>query len=155
MKKEVGEEKVKNRASRWEDFILFGIFFVIGIVFFVSLSVVNPSLSPGTGDAILTNEEIDFKFGLVEMLFAFVFAFLMSAFLIWTKSMSSKNAYLGTLIGIVGAAVIGYAFGLRYRGLYSTGFMIVTGIVVFGYLGRNFWKYRGQDKFIVGEFDDG
>lgn len=152
MKKEVKavENKVFNKAG----ITLFVIFLLIGIVFFVSLSIVKSGGSSGTGGVVNTgpfninlsptNSEFDFRFG--EIIFAIVFAFLMSGFLLWTKSMISKNAYLGTIIGLIGAGIIGYAFSLKYRGFYSTIFMVATGAVVLVYLGMSFYKYKNVNE---------
>jgi len=152
MKKEV--RKVENKVFNKTGIILFGIFLLIGIAFFVSLSMVKSGVGSGTGGVVNagpfsvnlspTNSEFDFKLG--EIIFAIVFAFLMSGFLLWTKSMISKNAYLGTIIGLIGAGIIGYAFSLKYRGLYSTIFMISTGAVVLAYLGMSFYKYKNVDE---------
>ena len=152
MKKEV--RKVENKVFNKTGIILFGIFLLIGIAFFVSLSMVKSGVGSGTGGVVNagpfsvnlspTNSEFDLKLG--EIIFAIVFAFLMSGFLLWTKSMISKNAYLGTIIGLIGAGIMGYAFSLRYRGFYSTIFMVATGAVVLVYLGMSFYKYKNVDE---------
>lgn len=149
MKKEEkqNEKKILNKTG----VLLFGIFLLIGISFFILLSVVKSGNSGGTGGVVngetgLSPENSEFDFRLGEVIFAIIFAFLMSGFLLWTKSMISKNAYLGVIIGLVGAGIIGYAFSLRYRGFYSTLFMVVTGAVILGYLGMSFYKYKNADE---------
>jgi hypothetical protein len=129
---------VSSHPSLKEELVLLGIFLVIAIVFFA-----------------LLNSKVDTGFGLKEILFAIAFAFLMTAFLMWIRSMSLKHAYMGLGTGIVGVLILGYGFALRYKGPYSSAFMIITGIVALGYFGWNFWKFRLRDKYIVGEFDDG
>lgn len=159
MKKEaVKGDNGENREEifNWAGVILFGIFLLIGIVFYASLSIVKSGeiSGTGTGNVALGPGEGNFDFGIGEILFALAFAGLMTGFSIWTKSVIAKNAYLGTIIGIVGAAVFGYGFYLRYRGFYSTLFMAVTGIVILGYLGMNFFKYKKEDKFDAEEFEE-
>lgn len=150
MKKEVlkGEER-DEKLLDMSVIILFVVFLVIGIVFYVSLSIIKGGDSRnGTGGAVLTGgEKGKFGFGIEEILFPLVFAFFMAGFLLWTKSISIRNTYLGSCIGLLGLGMLSYAFYLRYRGPYSSGFMIVTGLVVVVYLGMNFFKYRkGDDK---------
>lgn len=150
MKKEVlkGEERDEKLLDR-SVIILFVVFLVIGIVFYVSLSIIKSGDSrSGTGGAVLIEgEKGKFSFGIEEILFSLVFAFLMVGFLLWTKSISIKNSYLGGCIGLLGLGILVYAFYLRYRGPYSSVFMITTGLVVVVYLVMNFLKYKkGEDK---------
>ena len=155
MKKDVEEGESKERFFNKELFILFGIFLVVGIVFFASLGALDPPVFSATGEVLFSPGESDFSFGISEILFSVVFAIFITGFLIWIKSVSIKNVYLGTAIGLIGMAVLGYAFFLRFRGPYSTGFMIVTGLIMLFYLIKNFWKFRKFDRYIEGEFDDG
>ena len=153
MKKEVKEESdgLFNKYT----LILFGIFLLIGIMFYISLSIVKSGngASAGTAGVVLSPEEkSEFSFGIKEIIFALSFAFLMTGFLIWTRSIIIKNAYLGGIIGIICSGVLGYAFYLRYRGLYSLVFMIITGAVVISYLGKNFIKYKKENY--VGEEEE-
>lgn len=150
LKREESDEKLLDRGV----IILFVVFLVIGIVFYVSLSIIKSGDSrSGTGGAVLTEgEKGKFSFGIEEILFSLVFAFLMVGFLLWTKSISIKNAYLGSCIGLLGLGILAYAFYLRYRGPYSNVFMIATGLVVVVYLGINFFKYKKGDN--KEEFDE-
>ena len=126
-----------------ESGILFGIFLAIAIMFFVSLSIVNPKPLSGTGQVVFSPDEgKNFNFGIVEILSSVAFAFFMTGFLLWIKSIMKKNEYLGAIIGVLIAFVLGYAFSLRYRGYYSTGFVSAAGAVVFVYLSMNFFRYK-------------
>lgn len=128
--------------------ILFGIFLVIGIVFYVSLSTVKSgqNIGPGNGAVALSPEnEKDFNFGLQEIIFSVVFGLFMTGFLLWTKAIIIKNLYLGVIIGITGSTIIGYAFYLKYRGPYSTGFMVVASLVILVYIVMNFFRYKRQE----------
>lgn len=153
MKKEAIKEDSENVLG-FSEIVLFGVFLIIGVVFFVLLSRVDPAIFTGTGNVVLSpGEDSNFDFGVGEILFSLAFAFLMTGFLLWTKSMSIKNAYLGTSIGILGGVIVGYGFSLKYQGFYSTLFTITTALFVVGYLGMNFLKYRKDDKYIENEFD--
>ena len=158
MKKEaLVKEESEKKIFNWAGVILFGVFLLIGIIFYASLSIVKSGdLANGgsTGNVALSPGEGNFDFGVGEILFALAFAGLMTGFLIWTKSVIAKNAYLGIIIGIAGAVIFGYGFYLQYRGFYSTIFMIVTGAVILGYLGMNFFKYLKEDKFDAEEFEE-
>lgn len=149
MKKEVlRKEEVRERLFGWSAVILFGVFLVIGIVFYVSLSVVKSgdNLGKTSGGVTLSpDEENDFGFGLKEIMFAVVFALFMVGFLLWTRSLIMKNSYLGACVGIIGGIMMGYGFYLRYKGPYSTGFMIATAFVIFAYVGMNFFRYRKEN----------
>ena len=146
------ERKVKEKEEANYKFfnlsaiVLFGIFLIIGIVFYVSLNVVKSgdkldgtsgvvTLSPDGGDR-------DFNFGIEEIIYSVVFALFMSGFLFWTKSIMAKNPFLGMEIGIIGSVVIGYGFYLQYWGPYTAGFMFATGLVVLAYLGMNYFRYK-------------
>ena len=146
MKKETAS---KNKDSEeklfdWKSLILLAIFLAIGLSFFISLSVVKSNQLDG-GVKLSPNSKEDFSFGWDEAIFSTVFAFFMVGFLTWTKSIIKKNAYFGVGIGVVGCVILGYAFYLNYRGFYSTGFMILTGLIVLVYLGMNFYKYRKEN----------
>ncbi len=143
MKKEEGKERLFGVST----LILFGTFLIIGIVFYVSLSIIKSEqdISVTNGAVALSPESENFKFGLEETIFALVFGLFMTGFLLWTKSAIKKNAYLGATIGIVSSIMIGYAFYLRYKGPYSTGFMIITSLVILVYIGMNFFRYRKED----------
>jgi len=149
MKKRAKEaEEVEDSLINKGTALLFGIFLVIGIVFFVSLSIVKSgnNLQGTSGNVALSpNGEGDFNFGIGEIVYALVFAFLITGFLIWTKSVIVKNPYLGLIIGIVGGAIIGYGFSRRYWGTYSLMFMAVCGLVIISYLGKNFFKYINKN----------
>ena len=148
MKREVGKEESKERLFGKSIFILFGIFLMIGIVFYVSLSVVKSGNNVGGASGGVTlspDEKKDFNLGIGDIVFSIVFALFMTGFLLWVKSLIVKNAYLGSVIGLVGSVILGYAFYLRYRGPYSIGFMIVTAGVILVYVGMNFWRFRNED----------
>jgi len=123
-------KKSKDRFISLETIILFSIFLGIALVFYILLNAVK-----GTG------------FGILEIIFSLVFAIFVAGLLIWTRNLTMTNAYLGTLSGVLIVVALGYAFYLRYRGKYSTIFMIITGLVILIYFGRNFFKYKGRDGY--------
>ena len=142
-------KKEESKLFNWTGIILFGTFLLIGIIFYVSLSIVKSGENPTSANGVVTlsPEEVgDFNFGIKEIIFAIVFALLMSGFLLWIKSIIQKNAYLGVIIGLITCVVLIYAFFLRYRGPYSTGFMAIVGLIVLTFLGMNFWKFRNQKE---------
>ena len=151
MKKEATKKgEVKEKLFGFSALILLVVFLVIGIVFFVSLSIVKSERDIGRTSGVGTlspDNGKNFSFGLDEIIFAIVFALFMTGFLVWTKALIRKNAYFGTIIGLVGSIMIGYGFYLSYRGPYSTGFMIVTALVVLVYIGMNFFRYRKEESF--------
>ena len=143
-------EKKEERSNfiNWTGIILFGAFLIIGIMFYVSLSIVKSGENPASTNGVVTfspEEIIDFSFGIKEIIFSIVFAFLMAGFLIWVKSVIEKNAYLGAIIGVIATVVLCYAFSLRYRGFYSTVFMAIVGLIVLFFLGVNFWKFKKNE----------
>lgn len=146
MKREASEnEEVGEKLFGWSSLILAGIFLIIGVVFYVSLGIIKSGSVIGLGNgaiALSPEEGKNFGFGFEELIFAIVFGLFMTGFLLWIKSIIVKNAYLGTIIGIVGSIIIGYGFYLRYRGPYSTGFMTATALAVLIYIGMNFFRYK-------------
>ncbi|MDO8509432.1 MAG: hypothetical protein Q7S27_07170 [Nanoarchaeota archaeon] len=151
MKKEAGKGEGNNeRLFGWGFLILAGLFIVIGMVFYVSLSIIKSGSILGIGNgavAFSPGEGDDFSFGIKEGIFAVVFGLFMAGFLIWAKSIIIKNAYLGAIIGIIGSLMIGYGFYLQYRGPFSTGFMTATGLVVLIYIGMNFFSHKNQEVY--------
>ena len=149
MKKEaVKKEESKEKLFGLNAVILFGIFLIMGIVFYVSLNIVKSGNNLGTtsgGVALSPETKNNFGFGLEEIIFSVVFGLFMTGFLLWIKSTIIKNAYLGVIMGISGSVILGYAFYLKYKGHYSTGFMIAAGFVIIVYLGMNFYRYRKED----------
>ncbi len=137
-----GDDKFFNLSA----IVLFGIFLIIGIVFYVSLNIVKSGDKLGSTSRVVTlspdEKGKNFNFGIEEIIYSVVFALFMSGFLFWAKSIMTKNTFLGIVIGIIGSAIIGYAFYLQYWGPYTAGFMLATGLVVLAYLGMNFFKYK-------------
>ncbi len=144
MKKEAArKEENKNNILNYSILVLFGIFLLIGILFYVSLSVVKSGEASVSGSVSFSPEdEARFNFGAEDILFSIAFALFMTGFLTWIKSIMRKNTYLGAIIGAVGSFILGYAFHLRYSGYYSNGFLMVAGFVVLIYLGMNFYRYK-------------
>lgn len=146
----------KKGKGNYEAFALFSVFLTISIVFYVTLGVVKSSetgLSPETGNSVFDNETPrDFSFGFLEVFISLIFAGFATWFLLWIKGMSKSNPYLGSILGFVGLGVMLYAFSLRYRGPYSAGFMLFTSLIVMGYIGRNFFKFKNKEK-VKEEFD--
>lgn len=117
----------KKKIVNLESCILFFIFLAIAIVFYITLRNVKPAVV---------------EFGIVQIIFSVIFAFFVTAILIWVKNITETNPYLGVACGIITVVLLEYGFYLRYRGFYSRMFMIFAGIVVLIYLGKNFFKYR-------------
>lgn len=149
MKKERAKETEEEEGIiNWGGAFLFGIFLVIGVVFYVTLGMVkggNELVSP-SGEVTLGDQAEGYSFGWKEILFSIAFAFLMTGFLLWTKSTMTKNTYLGAAIGLIGLGIVGYGFSLRYRGPYSTGFMVAAALVTLVYLGMHFFRYFRMNK---------
>lgn len=125
--KKVGEKKNAEEFV-WIDKMSVGlliIFLAIAIAFFVSLNKVT-----GAG------------FGFLEIIYAVIFSIFLTAFLVWTKSVSVNNPHLAWLIGLSGIALAGYAFSMKFKGKYSTIFLITTFLIVLAYLVMNFIKYK-------------
>ena len=141
------KKEEKPRLFNWTAIILFSAFLLIGIIFYVSLSIVKSGENPVSANGVVTlspQDIKDFSFGIKEIIFAIVFALLMTGFLFWIKSITRKNAYLGAIIGLITCVILIYAFSIRYRGPYSTGFMIIVSLIVLIFLGINFWKFKGR-----------
>ncbi len=132
-------EDIAVKFHKYEWLALLLIFLFVGLLFFILMNVKKPDIA---------------DFGISEILFSIAFAVFMTGFLLWAKAVSLSNPYLGFVIGLVGTGVLAYAFSLKYRGFYSTIFIIVTGLIVLVYLGINFFKYRKDERYIEGEFDD-
>ena len=149
MKKKVdGNEEINEKLFGWNVVILFGIFLIIGIVFYVSLSIVKNGGNLGStsgGVTLSPDEKKDFSLNVKEILFAFAFAALMTGFLMWINSLMMKNPYMGFGAGIIEAGIIEYGFSLNYKGFYSTIFMIIGGLIVLIFLGNSFIKYKNED----------
>jgi|SRR3989344_2874961 len=143
VKEDVEESKLFTKVN----ISLFSVLLIVGLVFYVSLGIVKSGQTNtiGTGGvAFSPNEKQDFNFGLEEIIYSLVFAFLMAGFLIWVKSLIGKNAYLGVILGIVGTGMFGYGFSKRYWGTYSLIFLSVTGLIILSYLGFSFWKDKKE-----------
>lgn len=154
MKKEI-EVLSDGSLMKKESLILFCIFLILGIVFFVSLSIVNPPVSYGTGNVVSPEgAEVNFDFGIGEIIYSVIFATLMTSFLLWNKSLMKNNAYLGVGIGLVCLSVVSYAFYLRYWGINSKIFLGVFLVVNIFYLSKNFMKFRKFDRYDEKEFDE-
>src|SRR3989344_2885683 len=112
MKKEAArKEENKNNILNYSILVLFGIFLLIGILFYVSLSVVKSGEASVSGSVSFSPEdEARFNFGAEDILFSIAFALFMTGFLTWIKSIMRKNTYLGAIIGAVGSFILGYAF---------------------------------------------
>ncbi|MEK6844254.1 MAG: hypothetical protein AABX83_02400 [Nanoarchaeota archaeon] len=150
MKRFTEKKEEKSSFINKTGIILFGAFLIIGILFYVSLGVVKSGENPASTNGVVTlspGDITDFSFGIKEIIFSIVFAFLMVGFLLWVKSVIEKNAYLGIIIGIITTVILSYAFSLRYRGFYSTIFMVIVSLIVLIFLGFNFWKFKkNEDK---------
>lgn len=118
-----GEMKfIRISVSSW---ILFIILLAVASAFFVLLSY-------KTGRA----------FGLLTVVYIFLFGFVGTWFLAWIKHITYKNSYLGLIIGVLGILVAIYALSYQYRGPYTLVFIIITSIIALVHIGLYFWKFR-------------
>ena len=128
--------------------ILLIIMFIIPITFFYLLSIKTVQLSPG--------EENPYSFGFPEILFSIAFAFIATAFLLWVKSFMKTSTYLGLIIGLIVLGLFSYSVFFKFKGPYTTTFVIITSLIVLAYLGIYFFRYRKPESKIKFEedFDD-
>lgn len=119
-KKELKEEK--HFLFNYVSIIILVIFLIISLAFFFLLSQSIPEKS----------------FGLTQIAFSLTFSILATIFLMWTKSLSKINDYLGTIIGLAVLGALEYALFVKYNGPYTLTFGIITGITVIIFLGINF-----------------
>tara|TARA_Y100000310_G_C20683557_1_gene817557 strand:+ start:2700 stop:3110 length:411 start_codon:yes stop_codon:yes gene_type:complete len=131
------KEVVKPRLINLLTTFLFVVFVAIGIAFFILRSGV-------TGEG----------FGFLEVGIAIVFGGFVTWFLLWTRLMTIRNPYLGLVIGVVGFGAFSYGFFVLYKGTYPTIFFVVTGVIVLGYLGYNFFRFREKEKIVPNEYDE-
>lgn len=121
-KKEMKKEK--HFLFNYVSLGLMLVFLIIPIMFFFLLSTKVP-------------EE---TFGIAEIFYSIIFSVLITAFLMWEKSVAMKNPYLGTIIGIIALSVFEYSLFLKYSGTYTTIFAGISSLIVLGFLGYNFYK---------------
>jgi hypothetical protein len=145
------ESRSGVRMIDFSTIVLFFLLVILAVVFFFSLSVVNPPLFSDDG-AQLSPE--DKSFGLWEILTGVAFAAIVTAFLIWSKSITINNAYLGTGIGLIGLIVLYYGFSARYSGPKSLIFSGVGALIILSYLSLNFFKFKNRRSIDKNEFDD-
>lgn len=93
-------------------------------------------------------------FSIWEILFAVAFAFFVTAYLIWAKSIEMNNAYLGTGIGLIGLILLVYGISLKYKGAYTTTFLIIGAIIILAYISYNFFKFKDSEKLARDEYED-
>lgn len=124
------EMREKHPIFNYDSIILLVIFLAIPIAFFFLLAKNVP----------------DKSFGLAEIGFSIAFSVLVASFLLWTRALSMKNAYLGAIIGLVALGAFEYSLFFKYKGPYTTTFSIITALVVIVYLGINLVIGLGKKK---------
>ena len=132
------KEEVKQRRliPSLSTIIITILMLIIPLVFFYLLSVKTAQLSPGENPS---------EFGLEEILFSIIFAFLSVSFLLWLKSFIKIKPYLGLIVGLVALGAFSYSVFFKFKGPYTTTFVILTGLIVLSYLGFCFFKYRNEE----------
>lgn len=117
---------------------LYGIMLIILLAFFILL---NKATSSG--------------FGIREIIFSIIAALLATSFLVWDKNFMKNRPYLGLLIGFSTLALVEYGLVFRFRGPFTTTFIVISSLVVALYLLIFFFKYRRQEQISIdSEFDD-
>ncbi len=130
-KKELKEEK--HFLFNYASIMLLVIFLIVPLAFFFLLSQSVPEK----------------PFGLTQIAFSLAFSMLATIFLMWTKSLSKINDYLGTIIGLAVLGALEYALFVKYSGPYTSTFGIITAIIVLVFLGIDFivaLRNKNQDQ---------
>lgn len=83
-------------------------------------------------------------FGIKEIGFAFVTAFLLAALITWIKTIMGKNPYLGLIIGLVIVVLLANALFIKYKGPYTLTFAAIGGLGTVGYLIYSFFLARKE-----------
>jgi|GEM_PF-3405346 len=100
---------------------------------------------------LLSLKVIGEEFGLTEIFISIILSVLMTAFLSWNKSLTLRNPYLGTLLGLIVLGFLEYALFMKYQGPYTTTYAIISGLIVLGFLTINFNKglksRKAEDDF--------
>ena len=136
MKKQEEEKRTLVQRFGISTLIIGIIMFIISLSFFLTLSTVV-EFAPGGADT---------AFGFQEILFSVFFALVVTAFLVWVKSMIEKNAYLGFIIGLLALISFEYSLFFRYSGPYTSVFATIAGVAVLAYLTLHFFKNRKQEQ---------
>ena len=134
------KEEVKQRRliPSLSTIIISIVMLIIPLAFFYLLDIeTSANLSPG-------NESLN-EFGLEEILFSIIFAFLSVSFLLWLKSFIKIKPYLGLIVGLVALGAFSYSVFFKFKGPYTTTFVILTGLIVLSYLGFCFFKYKREE----------
>ena len=113
---------------------------IVPLAFFYLLSVKTAQLSPG---------ENSYDFGLEEIIFSIIFAFLAVFFLLWLKSFMKTKPYLGIIVGLIALGGFSYSVFFKFKGPYTTTFVIITALIVLSYLGFYFIKYRNEERLHI------
>jgi hypothetical protein len=116
------------------------IFLIIPLIFFYLLK---------------SNTGADFSFK--EIAWSIAISIVVTAFLIWDKSVIKNRPYLGLIIGIVVLATTSYGITYRFKGPTTTTFLIISAIIILFYLGKFFFRYKNRDfadKSGASDFND-
>ncbi len=118
------EEKLQSKFSAGFPTVIFGIIFLILTeTFFYLLS-----------------EKTSSQFGLTQITFALMLTIIITLFLGWVRLIIRGNKYTGLFIGLLGTAAMVYALRLKYQGIYTTIFAIISSLLVLSYIIIQFVK---------------
>lgn len=84
-------------------------------------------------------------FGIKEIGFTLVAAFLLTAVLAWITITMRKNPYLGLIIGLVIMVLLTNALFIRYKGPYTLTFAAIGALGTVGYLIYSFFLARKEE----------
>lgn len=85
-------------------------------------------------------------FGIKEIAFAIVAAFLLAALVVWIEVVMRKNPYLGLIIGLVVVMLLVNALFIKFKGPYTTTFASIGGFGTIGHLIYHFFIYRKEAR---------
>ncbi len=92
------------------------------------------------------DKKTDVGFGIIEIAFTIIAAFILAALFAWIKVIMKKNPYLGLVSGILIAVLLINALFIKYKGPYTMTFAGIGALGTVGYLMYHFFIYRGEDK---------
>lgn len=120
-----GDESPQSRLflDKFTIFVLIA-FIIIGELFFHFLSI-------RTGAT----------YGIVQMIFAFMAAIVITLFLVWIRFIMVNNRFMGGFIAIAGIIASAYALTRRYQGAYTTTFLLLGIAIALSYVIYYFVKF--------------
>ena len=102
------------------------------IILFFSILIISFSFF------YILNSKTGIGFGITEILFSIVISIFATSSLIWSKSIISKNRYLGVIVGLLLIGLFEYSLYNKYSGIYTNFFAITIFTICFIYLGKYF-----------------